>query len=395
MKIIHDDRVSSIAVTQGALGTHTVDLVQNDRPRQSFISSAISETITFQIDANATHSADGFFLHGGLFDSGSWDLQTTGGSSIENGALTVDFAGESDLGDNPNTLNTYFQGTSNLIKPEFVTFTTSQTADCQLVLQLTSSTDRRDQNTIGNPIASWVKDTGTTGRFLDSDTNAVNVINHGLVFIGSFLKISGAVLPSTAITDTTVSVDSVAESVYTVNSGVTVTVNSGITLLISNFLYAQITSIVGDGTTTGAITVDQDVTTLDIEDLVNPNKLGVFRCGSILDLPNPQVGAMRQLTDYSVKRLTQNGGMNYTNRNTGQNVSLSLMATNSEARDFEDFCKVFRSKPFPVLWAASMLTAQNEETRYSGFFYLTGFPSFTLLPRAAYQSINCTLTELL
>lgn len=394
MKILTDDRVSAIAATTGALGTHTTDLVQNDRPRQAFISTSIEETLTFTLTCDSTHPADGFFVHGGLFDSATWDLQTTGGSSIESGTLSVVIAGQSNLPSNPNTRNVFFLGTSNFLKPEFVSFTTPQTSNCKILITMLSDVDRRDYNTQGNSIATWVKDTATSGHFEDSNSDPVNVINHGFVFVGSQLKVAGDLIASTTVGDVTVTTDSIVLSTFTVSSGDTVTVNSGFTLTVTEFLYSQITAIVGDGTSTGAITLSNDVSNIDVAELINPVKLGIFRCGTFLDLPNPQAGITRQLIDYSVQRPTINGGMTNQNRNVGQSVDFNIMATNAEAVSIEDFARTFRSKPFAILWAASMATAQDEKTRYSGFFYLSGFPQFTLLPRANYQSIDIQLTEI-
>lgn len=394
MKILTDDRVSSIAVSGGALGTHTTDLMQNDRPRQAFISTSISETLTFQLSADSTHPVDGFFIHGGLFDSGGWSLQETNGTEIESGTLTADYAGESNLASNPNTKNIFFTGTSNLLYSEFISFTTQQTTNRQLVLQLSTSTDRRNSNAEGNAINSWAKDTGTTGRFLDSDSNAVNIIEHSFVFIGSHIKVSGAVVIQTTTSDVNITENSIALSPFTVSSGDTVTVNSPYTFLISNALTAQITNIVGDGTTTGAITVDVDVTTLDVGELVNPVKLGIMRCGTFLDMPNPRFDSVtRKIQDYSIKRRTRNGGLTYTLRNAGQSISMNTIATTAQAENFEDHAKVYRSKPFPVLWAEDMLSDQDEGTRYSGFFFFSNAPSFTLFKRGNYQSIDFELTE--
>ena len=55
-----------------------------------------------------------------------------------------------------------------------------------------------------------------------------------------------------------------------------------------------------------------------------------------------------------------------------------LILTNAELRNFEDFVRAYRSKPFSALFLDDMPTSQQPDKRYSGFYYLESAPETAL-----------------
>ena len=401
MKILHDDRTTSItATTPFSASNFPIANVQNDKINSRYIPSAAiggtTATITANFDGSASNKVQAFFVAGLMADSATYSFENSDGTTVhETGSLTTADLVNSDIGGNKNTLNNYFVGQDNYTLSQFIVFDNPQSADCRLVITLTTSTDRKSQTSNGQAIASWEKTASTTGRFLDSTGTVVNLRDHGRVLVGSQVVIGGASIASIVATDTTISADSVAVSPLTINTSVTLTIATGITVSIVTS-FPQISSYTGSGTAAGSVTLSEDLTTQAVTSIINPIRVGIFRGGSVLDMPNPQIGLTNSLTDYSTRRRLTNGGYQYKQFNIGKSVGLSFILTNAELRTFEDFVRAYRSNPVAGLFITDKASAQDPTTRYSGFYYLQSAPetSFDIGKTASNVSTSFTLNEI-
>jgi hypothetical protein len=401
MKILHDDRTTSItATTPFSASNFPIANVQNDKLNSRYIPSAAiggtTATITANFDGSASNKVQAFFVAGLMADSATYSFQNAAGDSVhETGTLTTADLVNSDIGGNKNTLNNYFVGQDNYTLSQFIIFENPQSADCRLVVTLTTSTDRKSQTSNGEAIASWEKTASTTGRFLDSGGTAVNLRDHGRVLVGSQVVIGGESIASIVATNTTISANSVAVSPLTINTSITLSINVSISVtIVSSF--PQISSYTGSGTATGSVTLSEDLNTQAVTSIINPIRVGIFRGGSVLDIPNPQIGFSNSLIDYSTRRRLTNGGYQYKQFNIGKSVGLSFVLTNAQSRTFEDFVRAYRSKPFAGLFLADMTSAEEPTTRYSGFYYLQNAPetSFDIDKTASNVSTSFTLNEI-
>ena len=400
MKILHDDRTTSITATSSFNANFPISNVQDDRINARYIPSAAiggtTATITANFDGSSSNKVQAFFVAGLMADTTTYSFENADGSTVhETGALTTADLVNSDIGGNKNTLNNYFVGQDNYTLSQFIVFDNPQSADCRLVVTLTTSTDRKSQTSNGQAIASWEKTASTTGRFLDSSGAAVNLRDHGRVLVGSQIAIGGASIASIVATDTTISANSVAVSPLTINAGVTLTVATGKTVSIVTS-FPQISSYTGSGTAAGSITLSSDLNTQAVTSIINPIRVGIFRGGSVLNMPNPQIGLSNSLVDYSTRRRLTNGGYQYKQFNIGKSVSLSFILTNAEMQGFEDFVRAYRSKPFSALFLDDMVAGQEPTTRYSGFYYLQSAPdtSFDIGKTVSNVSTSFTLNEI-
>ena len=234
-----------------------------------------------------------------MADSGTWSFQNANGSTVhESGTLTTTDIASSDIAGNTNTLNNYFDGQDNPLLSEFIAFSNPQTTTCRLVLTLSTSTNRKGQNIKGNSIASWDRASSTTGRFKDSSNAVINLRDFGRLLVGSQIVQGGEVINSPISTNTTITQDSVSLSAFEVNSGVTFSVTNGVTFSVRD-QFPQVQSYTGAGTASGSVTVSADLEAGAVSSILNPIRLGIFRCGDTLDLPNPQTGLQKVLNDYS------------------------------------------------------------------------------------------------
>jgi len=189
MKVLTDDRQISIAATASPLSaSFALANVNTDRPRQEYIADASTDTITVSCAADAANAVDAIFISGTMFDSATYTLKDTGGSTVETSSFTASDITSSNNNGNANTLNTFYKNQSRVQYPEFVSFTNAQTANCSVDLALSSTTDRKALQIEGNAIASWDQNSGATGRFLDSASNAINLENHGQIYVGSLIS---------------------------------------------------------------------------------------------------------------------------------------------------------------------------------------------------------------
>jgi hypothetical protein len=406
MDIIQSTRISSTSAANSPLSsTYAVSNVANDQVGKPFISSATSETITISADAGAR----AIFLFGLMADTALIECATTGAVGTSLVLNTAQYS----------SIDQLQIGTSNLIPPEYIqvssnpysgtvlsspltsdTQTTDSTTGApntlelaanltigdgqedsqQLVigldtdptveyndsgsalgaatveLKLTTSTDRKDSAVAGDNIGYWQQDSGTTGRFAKDSSSAssssfVNVNNHGNVRIGSHVTIGGTSY--------------------------------------------QITKIVGDGTASGGITLSGSPSSATVTSLLNPIKLGLFRMGTRLNVGNPQIGLQKSFADFSYKRALGNGGYTQIQRNVATIYTITANLTRAQCDSLVDHFRAYRSKPFPVLVMDGMPDAQNERTKYSGFFYMPEAPSIQFIDkRVDRQNINFRLREI-
>ena len=401
MKILHDDRTTSITATDPFSANFPISNVQDDKINSRYIPSAefhgTTATVTANFDGSSTKKVQAFFIAGIMSDNATYSFQNANGSTVfETGTLTTADIVNSDIASNKNTLNNYWVGQDNYSLSQFVIFENPQSADCRLVLTLETGVDRKSQTSNGVAIASWQQGADLThGRFLDASGNAVNLRQHGRALVGSQILTNGESFTSNATQDTTLSVDSVSVSPLSISAGVTVTIAESKVLTIV-IQFPQISAYTGSGTAVGSVTISSSLASKVVTGLINPIRLGIFRGGSVLEMPNPQIGLENPMIDYSTRRRLTNGGYQYKQFNVGKSVSLSFILTNLELIQFENFVRAYRSKPFSALFLDDMATAQEPSTRYSGFYYLQEAPNsaFSLDKTAGKCTTDFTLNEI-
>lgn len=92
MRILYQDRVTSISTQEGNLTGFPIANVQGDIPRQAFISSGTTEVITVNCRGTVDDPVQAFFVSNLLADSATWALNSTDSnyanpSQIETGTL--------------------------------------------------------------------------------------------------------------------------------------------------------------------------------------------------------------------------------------------------------------------------------------------------------------------
>ena len=406
MDIIQSTRISSTSSANSPLSsTYAVSNVANDQVGKPFISSATSETISVSADAGAR----AIFLFGLMADTAliecatgtatatSLELNTTQYSSIDQLQIgtsnlippeyiqvsSTPYSGTvltSPISSDTQTTETTVGAPNTLELAANLTIGDGQTDSQQVVIgldsdptvqyndsgdalaaatvevKLTTSTDRKDSAVAGDNIGYWSQDSGSTGRFAKDSSSAssssfVNVNNHGNVRIGSHVTIGGTSY--------------------------------------------QITKIIGDGTASGGITLSGSPSSATVTSLLNPIKLGLFRMGTRLNVGNPQIGLQKSFADFSFKRALGNGGYTQIQRNVATIYTITANLTRAQCDSIVDHFRAYRSKPFPVLVMDGMPDAQNERTKYSGFFYMPEAPSISFIDkRVDRQNINFRLREI-
>ena len=398
MDFIQSTRISATSAANSPLSsTYAVSNVANDQPGKPFISSSTSETIT----VNADSGSRAVSLFGLMADVATLEVATTTATGT---SLELNTTQYSDI-------DQLQIGTSNLIPPEYIqvssapysgtvlsspltsdTQTTDSTTGApdtltlaanltigdgqsnsqQVVIgldsdptvqfnnsgdalvaataeiKLTTSTDRKDSPVSGDSIGYWKQDSGATGRFAKDASSAsgssfVNVNNHGNVRIGSHVTVGGTSY--------------------------------------------QVTKIVGDGSSSGGITLSGSPSSATVTKLLNPIKLGLFRMGTVLNSGNPRIGLRKSFQDFSFKRALGNGGYTQTQRNISTIYTITANLTRAQVDSIMAHFRAYRSKPFPVLVMDNMPTAQSERTKYSGFFYMPEAPLITFSDKTVDRQI--------
>ena len=378
MKVLSEDRTTAVAGGT-ALSGFPASNVQNDRPRKPWISTQQSgESFTISLNASASYPIQAMFLYGIEADSCAWVLKNQAGSTIDSGSLDMSYPIESDLSGNPNNSNVYFVNQVHFRRAFFITFSSPVTDNGSLVLSLATTVNLGGKNIQGNAVASWVRDTTNKGRLLDSSGTAINIIDHGFIGIGTHVT---AVLIENPVTeDTTVDQNSNATNPLVLNGGVTLTINGGFSLIISTDpITAQITSITGDGTASQGITLNVDLATASVANILNPIKIGIARCGKVTDFPNPRRGLSFGYQDFSIRRRQPTGGYSSEPRPLSREVSGDCIMTTAEAQTMQDFYRAFRSKPMPMLFINNMPSNFGESMKGNMFGYFKNAPSFSLI----------------
>lgn len=398
MKLLYQDRTTSVSAGATLTG-FSADNVKDDRPRNAWIGATrVNNTFTLVFNASANYPIDAFFLHGLLADEVTWQVYdaTTGGSVVESGTLDTAFPLQSDIGQNANTGNVYFNNQTQLLRSYHVQLASPVTQAGRLVLTMSANEAVQNETISGAVVSSWIKDsddgTYSYGRLLDSGATAINIIENGRIFVGSYL--AATAIDSNVTTDTTISADVSAITPLEVFDNVTLTIADTYTLTITeNVTSGQIVSITGDGTASGAIQLEDVIESGDVAQVYNPIRLGIARAGKVLDLPNPQ-SASWQVVDYSIRRPGPTGGYSNQPKGVARVLNLSLILTNAQRKDLEDLYRAYRSKPIPVQWIEDMPSDFEEETRANVFGFFVNPPAFNQLNRT-HCTAQLTLQEVI
>lgn len=408
MDVLQSVKISSITATGGQLNsTYALTNITNDIPSKPYISNATTETIT----ANVATGSMGFFIFGLMADTAELTLDVDD-TSVSGGFLDLNVTPYSD--NEQLKIGTQFRlppefqrcsigGFSGTVLPASVTSDTTLTgsngspdtvelgADLTLgdgedatttltvgleaggqvqfngsgqsltvgsmVITLTTTTDVKDSPVSGDSIGYWQQDSGATGRFAKDSTEAtasnfININNHANILIGSHITVGGTT--------------------------------------------HQVTKIIGDGTTSGAITLDGTFTSGAVTKVLNPIKIGLFQIGTVLRTDNPLYGLQKGFIDYSYRNDLNNGGYSQTQRNVASIYTGTILVNRTQAENFIEHYRGYRSKPFPVLMLNDMPTAQNEGKNYSGLYYFQEAPTINYgYKQAETQQINFRLREVL
>lgn len=399
MKILHQDRTTSIAAGSTLSGFSAAN-VQDDRPRNTWIGGAtrVNETLTLTFQASASFPIQSFFLHGLLADECTWEIYnaTTGGSVVDSGTLDLTVPLKSDIAGNPNTGNVYFFNQAQILRSAFVSLSSEITQSGRLVLSFSSNVGVQNLTISGSAVDSWIQDsydgTYSYGRLLDSGSNAINIVENGRVYVGSY--IAATQIPSDLSTSTTISADTLVQSPLTISDGVTLTIDDTFTLTITEeVVTGQVLTITGDGTGSGAIKVTGNLATAPVGQVYNPIRVGIARIGTCLDLPDPSQ-ASTAMVDYSIRRGSPTGSYSFQQLGVGRRVAVVLTTTIEQKNNLEDFARGYRAKPVAVQWVEGMPTAFEEERRANFFGYLQGLPAINFINRE-FSQIQMTFEEVI
>ena len=345
MKIITNDRLSSVALTTGdSLGPYLISNITNNVPGQPFsLTTGSVDGSGYQqavITISTSGTVDSFFISGLSADSASYAVD--GVSSV---SLNTSYH---------SSYDEWIRYNTGLIRPEFVEITS--TTSPSVVLTLKSINDLKDSPISGSAIGYWQLDNpsavsgGTaTGRFYTSSGGTVvNVINHGRVKVGSFVQ--GTYDGSTTV--------------------------------------AQVTKIKGDGTAQFGIELNTQLDSGTINYIRNPIKIGCLKIGQRSEVPNPQTGASREDQDYSRRFSLFAGG--YSNRLhpkvRSYSCNFNVLKSNGDA--LLNYFDAVRSEPFAV----KLIDHLDETVMLS---HLTGPPSSSYETKTGgVLSISATFREI-
>ena len=100
---------------------------------------------------------------------------------------------------------------------------------------------------------------------------------------------------------------------------------------------------------------------------------GILRCGTLIDLEDPQYGMKQQRQDYSIKKELSNGGLNIINRNMPRQYDLSFISVHANYDALDNLFLANGSFPLAILISDNL----NLDDQYSGFFHIIDPPSGT------------------
>jgi hypothetical protein len=405
MKILYDDKISSMSITEGAVfsSTYTVDNVLDDIPQRCFMANGSEASIRATINTGI----QAIFVSGLMADNATIKINDTTNSLTYSEVLntarfsTLKWIGRNNSAQIPPSLDPFsisgFTGsvlssplTSNTTISDQLTgapntlelqanLTLGDNGDEEVILllglgssessiqndwngtalgagtitiELKSLTDLKDSPIEGNAIAKWNQSSGATGRFDDSSDAVVNCINHGNVRVGSIVTVGG--------------------------------------------IDYQVTKIIGDGTENTDITLSNTVSDGSITSIKNPIRVGILRAGAVLGLENSQIGFSKALKDFSIRKPLINGGYRQIQKNVARQFTANAIMPIAQANNFFNFYHAFRSKPFPITALQGMADDQNESQDFSGFVYLIDAPEMTSVDgQGTYQNVSFNLCEVI
>ena len=153
----------------------------------------------------------------------------------------------------------------------------------------------------------------------------------------------------------------------------------------------QITKIIGDGTTSGPITLSCAVSSGAVTALKLPLSIGILRVGNSTSVANPQE-LERENADYSTRRIGPNGSYQTLLRNLGRNYLLSSIFSQSDADSIVGIANSRRGLPLPVQVLADFTTERDLLSIYAS----VGVPAESYATKTGnYRSVSFSLTEAL
>ena len=339
MKILTESTYSSSSLTSGSAASgFALSNIESNQPQERFSSTSASVTIR----VNVSGASDSFFIDGWHFVSGSYSLD--GGASVNFSATQLE---------NRFEFKPWGVNLSKRRKPIYVSgLSFSSTLDLTLNTDRTTTAGKfMKQQLEGNAIDDWAPyayDT-TTGNFRDASNVRVNLIEHGYVFPNTVIKLS--------------------TTNYTV------------------------VSIVGDGTTDGAVrlSANRPGASFTVEELAPPISLGILRVGNSTDFANPQ-SLSRNYEDFSTVRTGTSGFRQVTKRGIAQTINAQGIYTQAQADDLIDIAAAKRGEPVPIQITESMTTERDLQAVFGGITIPTDAYA---TPTGTYRNLNFLISEVL
>lgn len=405
MKILNDDKINTIALTEGEVfsSSYPADNVLDDFPGHPFMANSAETTI----QATILTGIKSLFLSNLLADSATLTITDSDNSLTFNQTLNTEkFSSLKWLAKNndqqiSSTLEPYtIRSSDNTIQNNG---DGSALGAGNISIVFRSTVNLKDSPLEGNNIHQWNQGSGTSGRFEDSSGDAINCLNHANILVGSLVSIpfSGTVLPATISTNTTVS-GVLTGATNTTTLAADLTLGNGesgdieLVLGLGTSNDYQITKIISDGTGLNDVTLTSSVSDSTITAIKNPIKLGILRASSVIDFQNPKVGLSKALKDFSIRLPLLNGGYRQTQRNVAKKFNINLILPIAEANNLFDFYRAFRSKPFPINVLTDMPSSQSEAQEYSCFCYILNAPETqSVSSNGDYVNVNFNICEVI
>jgi hypothetical protein len=349
MKILAESTYLSSSLTSGSAASgFALSNIETNQPQERFSSTSASVTIR----VNVSGASDSFFLDGWHFVSGSYSLD--GGAAVNFSAAQLE---------NRFEFKPWGVNLSKRRKPIYVSgLSFSSTLDLTLNTDRTTTAGNfQNQQLEGNAISLFktfndgTYTPTTKGRFLDSATNVVDLINHGYVLPNTLIELSyfGPKFERTivAIEGSGLSTDSVE-------------VNS---LVSQNFAFYSVSKI------------------------APPISLGILRVGNSRDFANPQ-SLSRNYEDFSTVRTGTSGFRQVTKRGIAQTINAQGIYTQAQADGLIGIAAAKRGEPVPIQITESMTTERDLQAVFGGITIPTDAYA---TPTGTYRNLNYLISEVL
>lgn len=98
--------------------------------------------------------------------------------------------------------------------------------------------------------------------------------------------------------------------------------------------------------------------------------VGVARCGTLLDFPDPRYGLRQNRVDYSVKEELSNGGLYVYKRNTPRAYALDFIMSRTQFNSLDSLFNTNGSLPLAILLSEKA----GDDDRWGGFFHILDPP---------------------